>query len=102
VYVGGYLDEADLAAVKAAGAVGDVCTTFFRLNGSYTDLAINARGSGPDLSRLAAVPRRLCVVSELGRVSGTIGALRAGVISDLVIDEPTAAAVLTASAGLRA
>jgi DNA-binding transcriptional regulator LsrR (DeoR family) len=101
VYLGGYLDHADLTALKAAGAVGDVCTTFFRIDGTYADLAINARGSGPDLAQLAALPRRLCVVADRGRVPGAIGALRAGVVSDLVIDEQTARAVLDDAAGRR-
>jgi len=101
VYVGGYLDEADLAAVKAAARSATSVDLLPAERQLYRPRDQRTRErSGP--VRLAAVPHRLCVVSGLGRVSGTIGALRAGVISDLVIDEPTAAAVLTASAGLRA
>lgn len=94
VYAGGYLDPADLEALRDAGAVGDICTTFLRLDGSWADLSINARGSGPDLTTLARLPRRVCVVAGQGRVPGTIGALHAGVITDLVIDEHTAEALL--------
>ncbi|MDN5805283.1 MAG: transcriptional regulator, partial [Microlunatus sp.] len=96
VYTGGYLSDADMAGLQSAGAVGDVCTTFYRIDGSSTDLAINARGSGPPLAQLAAVPRRLCVVAGAGRVPGTLGALRAGVVGDLVIDEQTATVLLDA------
>ncbi len=94
VYAGGYLDPADLEALRRAGAVGDICTTFLRLDGSWADLTINARGSGPDLTTLAGLPRRVCVVAGQGRVPGTIGALNAGVVTDLVIDEQTAATLL--------
>lgn len=94
VYAGGYLDPGDLEALRDAGAVGDICTTFLRLDGSWADLSINARGSGPDLTTLARLPRRVCVVAGQGRVPGTIGALHAGVITDLVIDEHTAEALL--------
>jgi deoxyribonucleoside regulator len=94
VYSGGYLDEEDMESLKTAGAVGDVCTTFVRADGSWADLVINQRSSGPDLAQLARLPRRVAVVAGSGRVPGTAGALRAGVITDLVIDERTALALL--------
>jgi deoxyribonucleoside regulator len=47
VYSAGYLDESDLAALYAAGVVGDVCTVFLRQDGSYRDIAINRRATGP-------------------------------------------------------
>lgn len=96
VYAAGYLDVHDLAELKRAGAVGDVCTTFIRGDGSWADLPVNARSSGLDLGRLARLPRRVCVVAGLSRVAVTLGALRAGVVTDLVIDEQTAAALLEA------
>jgi DNA-binding transcriptional regulator LsrR (DeoR family) len=94
VYAGGYLRDADLAATEAAGAVGDVCTMFVRGDGSYADIPINARSSALDLADLARIPRRLCVAVGVARVPGVVGALRAGVVSDLVLDEDAAAAVL--------
>ncbi len=94
VYAGGYLDTKDLAAVQAAGAVGDICTVFVRADGSYEDIALNARSSGPDLSRLAELPRRMCVAAGSARVPAVTGALRAGAVTDLVIDERTAAELL--------
>lgn len=94
VYAGGYLSEEDMAALKSDGAVGDICTTFLRADGTWADLAINRRSSGPDPSELAALPRRVCVVAGAGRVPGTLGALRAGAVTDLVIDEQTALRLL--------
>ncbi|WP_019200637.1 sugar-binding transcriptional regulator [Tsukamurella sp. 1534] len=98
VYAGGYLDAEDITALKHAGVVGDVCTTFVRGDGSWADLRINERTSGPDLGRLALVPRRLCVVASSSRIPGTLGALGAGAISHLVIDEQTATELLRAGA----
>lgn len=91
VYAAGYLDAADLGALKRAGAVGDICTTFLRADGSWTDLELNRRSSGPDLAELARLPRRLCVVASPSRIPGLLAALRAGVVSHLVLDEQTAA-----------
>lgn len=96
VYAADYLDDRDMAALQAAGAVGDVCTTFVRGDGSWADLEINARSSGPALDELARLPRRVCVVPSSNRVPGVIGALRAGVVTDLVIDEQSATALLDA------
>jgi DNA-binding transcriptional regulator LsrR (DeoR family) len=43
---------------------------------------------------LRRIPRRLCVVAGDHKVPGVVGALRAGVVTDLLIDERTAASVV--------
>lgn len=90
VYSAGYLDESDLAALYAAGVVGDVCTVFLRQDGSYRDIAINRRATGPTPAELARIPRRLCVVAGEAKLRPLLAAMRAGVVTDLIIDEPTA------------
>lgn len=90
VYSAGYLDEGDLAALYAAGAVGDVCTVFLRQDGSYQDIEINRRATGPTPAELARIPRRVCVVAGEAKLRPLVAAMRAGVVTDLIIDEPTA------------
>ena len=90
VYSAGYLDESDLAALYAAGVVGDVCTVFLRQDGSYQDIAINRRATGPTPAELARIPRRLCVVAGEAKLRPLLAAMRAGAVTDLIIDEPTA------------
>ncbi|MGB7980551.1 MAG: sugar-binding domain-containing protein [Candidatus Nanopelagicales bacterium] len=90
VYSSGYLDEGDLGALYSAGAVGDVCTVFLREDGSYQDIEINRRATGPTPRELAQVPRRLCVVAGEAKLRPLLAAIRAGVVTDLIIDEPTA------------
>jgi DNA-binding transcriptional regulator LsrR (DeoR family) len=90
VYSAGYLDGNDLGALHSAGVVGDVCTVFLRDDGSYRDIAINQRATGPTPGELARVPRRLCVVAGDAKLRPLLAAIRAGVVTDLVIDEPTA------------
>jgi DNA-binding transcriptional regulator LsrR (DeoR family) len=90
VYSAGYLDEGDLGALYAAGVVGDVCTVFLREDGSYRDIAINQRATGPTPGELARVPHRLCVVAGEAKLRPLLAAIRAGAVTDLVIDEPTA------------
>lgn len=93
VYHGDYLDRSDYDELQADGAVGDVATVFYRTDGS-ADLPLNARATGPDFTVLRRTPRRVCVASGPAKVPSLRGAIAAGLITDLVIDEPTALALL--------
>ena len=94
VYSANYLDDSELACLKSEGVVGDVCTVMLRADGSWRDLPINSRATGMTPAELRTIPRRICVVSGTGQAVPVLGALRAGVATDLVIDEETARAVL--------
>ncbi|HEY8294170.1 MAG TPA: sugar-binding domain-containing protein [Micrococcaceae bacterium] len=90
VYTGGYLDETDLDSLAANGVVGDVATVFFRADGTDEGIVLNRRSSGPDFDLLRSVRRRICVVSGASKISGLRGALAAGLVTDLILDEATA------------
>lgn len=90
VYSGGYLDSTDLDALEASGVAGDVATVFFRSDGSYDGIVLNSRSSGPSLDSLRKVRRRICVVSGRKKITGLRGALAAGLVTDLILDETTA------------
>ncbi|MGP5290402.1 sugar-binding transcriptional regulator [Brachybacterium tyrofermentans] len=94
VYTNNYLTGEDLRSLRADGAVGDVCTVFLRADGTYRDIAMNARCSGPDPSQLARIPRRLLLAAGTRKALPLRAALRAGVATDLVIDEVTAMSLL--------
>jgi len=93
VYIGGYLDADNYRSLSADGVVGDIATVFFRSDGTFTDIALNARASGPNLDRLRRVARRVCVVSGVQKLASLRGALTAGLITDLVLDESLAGAL---------
>jgi DNA-binding transcriptional regulator LsrR (DeoR family) len=90
VYSAGYLEPRDMQILRDEGVVGDVCTVFLRPDGSYADIDLNKRASGPTPAQLHAIPRRLCAVAGDAKVEGLLAALRAGVATDLVVDERTA------------
>ncbi|WP_300080648.1 sugar-binding domain-containing protein [Propioniciclava sp.] len=94
VYSAGYLDDADHAALVADGVVGDICTVLLREDGTFADIEANARATGLTPTELRRVPRRLCVAADPQRSPAIVGALRAGVATDLVIDDLSARAVL--------
>ena len=94
VYRGGYLSKAETRQLSEMGVVGDVATVFFDKSGGDAHIEINARATGPTLAELRKVPRRFCVVSGRGKLEAVRGALNGKLITELVIDEGTALALL--------
>lgn len=94
VYSAGYLDDEDVEVLRREGVVGDVCTVFLRAGGSWQDVPLNDRATGPTPAELQRIPRRVCVVAGDNKVAPLLAALHAGVVTDLVIDEITAAALM--------
>ncbi|WP_395641032.1 sugar-binding transcriptional regulator [Pseudolysinimonas sp.] len=94
VYVGGYLDDVDYRSLGADGVVGDVATVFYRVDGSYRDVALNARATGPEFEVLRRVARRVCVVAGEQKLASLQGALAAGIVTDVVLDEGLARELL--------
>ena len=90
VYSAGYLEREDIETLEAEGVVGDVCTVFLRADGTYEDLTLNERATGPTPAELRRIPRRVCAVAGDSKVIPLLAALRAGVITHLVVDEQTA------------
>jgi deoxyribonucleoside regulator len=90
----GYLDDAELASLAAAGAVGDVLGRFLALDGRIASPALDARTVGLPLDDLR--PKALVVGVAAGADRGpiTLAVLRARLIAVLVTDEATAAWVL--------
>jgi DNA-binding transcriptional regulator LsrR (DeoR family) len=89
VYSGGYLEKQDFSELEKEGLVGDIATVFFREDGSFNDIALNNRASGPNLD-LFQKKYGVCVVSGLAKVRGLLAALRGGLMKELIVDEPTA------------
>ena len=90
VYAGGYLTPEEVIELRKEGVVGDICTVLLRPDGSYDNLDINRRASGPTPAQLAEIPRRVCVVAGTSKVAPLHGALKAGAVTDLVLDDGAA------------
>ena len=94
VYTAGYLSTADQQALNEGGIVGDIATVFYRADGTFNDIDLNRRSTGPSLDVIRAVPRRICVISGATRLPSLKGALAGKYISDLIIDDATAEALI--------
>lgn len=90
VYSAGYLSARELNSLEKQQVVGDVCTVLLRQDGSWQDIALNHRATGPNPDQLKQIPRRFAIVAGKAKASALLAALRAGVITDLICDREVA------------
>lgn len=102
LYAGDYLDSEEFEQLRRDRVVGDIATRFFRADGTHEGIALNLRSTGPEFDVLTAPRTRIGVVHGRGRVPGLLGALRAGLFTDIVLDETAARAAADAVGGPRA
>jgi len=93
----GALKEKDVAALKGAGAVGEVCGRFFNAAGRECDTPWRDCVMSIDLRQLAKIPRVIGVVAGTDRSEAIMAAVAGGFLKGLVIDEPGARALLAAA-----
>lgn len=93
VYSGGYLDKGDYLELKNNKVAGDIATYFFKDDGSFTGIPLNERASGPNLE-LFRQKYGICVVSGRAKVPGLHAALKGNLMRELIVDEPTARALI--------
>ena len=94
VYAAGYLGANEIEGLNNQQVVGDIATVFFRRDGSWSDIELNQRSSGPGLDQLKKAARRICVTSGIAKIEALKGALAGGFITDLFIDDLTAEKLL--------
>lgn len=93
----GYLDPTHIAKLRAAGAVGDVIGRFIATTGEIVDPALDDRTLGLSLAELAEKDERIAVAHGAHKMPPTLGALRAGLITTLIVDEDLGEELVTAS-----
>jgi DNA-binding transcriptional regulator LsrR (DeoR family) len=89
-YVAGYLSEDDLEHIRGQGAVGDICGTYFAVDGSRVELEMNERSIAVGYDELLNTTTRMGVGSGPTKPIANIGAARSDLINVLVTDEETA------------
>ena len=96
----GVLSSADLGAIRAAGACGDLVLYPFDVSGSFVAHEIAQRSIAIPLALLDTVPRVVAVAGGEDKSDAIRGALETGMIDVLVTDSAAATAVAR-EAGLR-
>ena len=80
--------------LERSGAVGEVLVSPFDLDGRFVCEALRERTIAFDARELDRVPIRIGVAGGPSKVRPILGALRGGMLTVLVTDQPTAEAVL--------
>jgi DNA-binding transcriptional regulator LsrR (DeoR family) len=93
----GILKRQDIAGLKAAGAIGEVCGRFFDAAGRECDTSWRDRVMSVGLWQLARTPQVIGVVAGADRSAAILGAIAGGFLKSLIIDEPGARALLEAA-----
>lgn len=90
----GYLTVQEVYALQAAGAVGDISSRFFTIDGQIADQELDKRTIGLELAQLKEVDYAIAVATGKEKATGILGALRGGYLNVLITDEETANLVL--------
>ena len=89
-----YLGEANVSQYLAAGAVGDIVARHFTIDGAQMQMPQDDCILGISLEQLRAAQTVVAVAGGVAKTKAAIGALHTGLISDLILDQELAQAVL--------
>lgn len=96
-YLADYVTRAEIKAIQNQGAIGDVCGSFYNLQGENCARDFQQRLIGISRQDLLAIPIRIGVAGGAPKVDPILGALRGGLINILISDEMTVQEVLNKS-----
>jgi len=90
----GYFSPAELAALRAQGAVGDLCTRPYDLFGTPVDPSLQRRIVAVEFEDLRRIPTVVAVAGGIEKAEAILGALRGRLVDVLVTDHLAARSVL--------
>lgn len=90
----GYLTGEQLDRMRDDGAVGDILSRFFRIDGSVYSDALNRRTTSFELENLRGKKHTVGIAGGANRISGIIGAVNGGYVNTVITDSITAAQML--------
>jgi DNA-binding transcriptional regulator LsrR (DeoR family) len=89
----GMIDAAEWEELKSLDAVGDIMGSFVDIEGQPVDSRVNAHSLGLGLEELRG-RRVIAVVGGASKGKAVLGALRTGIVTDLVLSETAARWIL--------
>jgi deoxyribonucleoside regulator len=90
----GVLDCSDIAELKSAGAIGEICGRFFDARGEECDTRWRDFVVSAEVAQLRRIPRVIGVVSGSDRSKAILATVQGGILKGLVIDEAGAHALV--------
>lgn len=94
LYRAGYLNDGDLAFIRGEGAVGDVCGSYFALDGTPCPLEMNDRTIALPAESMLRAGLRVGVSCGIEKALPNVGAARSGLVNVLITDERAAREML--------
>ena len=94
LYRAGYLNDADLEFIQAQGAVGDICGSYFRQDGSPCSLELGERTIAVPADVMRGADLRVGVGLGAAKALPSLGAVRAGLVNVLITDGEAAREML--------
>lgn len=102
LYTAGYFKANDYEELLAKGAVGDICSRFFTINGEICDPELNKRTIGLQLEDLHLKEHSIAMACGVDKASAIVGALQGRYINTLFTDEQTAREIIRVYRNLQA
>lgn len=90
----GYFTSEEIENLRKRGAVGDICSRYFTIDGQVFDDRLNARTIGINLEDIRKKEFAIGIAGGPNCAPGILGALRGRYLNVLVTDEKTARLVL--------
>lgn len=90
LYITGALNRKDLVELKEAGAVGDIISRAYDINGNPVYTSLSDKIIAASLNDIKNIEKRVGFASGIEKVHCIIGAARGGYINELITDENTA------------
>lgn len=94
----GYFTPQDMVDLQKKGAVGDICSRYFNINGEICDDDLNARTIGLEIGTLRGRPYSIAVAGGKAKAAAIIGSCTGGYVNVLITDEAAAEEVLSLKA----
>ncbi|QHS23438.1 sugar-binding transcriptional regulator [Virgibacillus sp. MSP4-1] len=86
----GYLDKNDMEIIKSKGAVGDLLSQFYDINGNVLDLDLHKKLISTEIELLKSLNHVVGVAGGIEKKEAIAGALKGGYIDVLITDESVA------------
>lgn len=94
LFITGTLTKVDLEELKEAGAVGDIISRAYDINGNPVHTSISEKIIAATLSDIKKIEKRIGFACGVEKVNCIIGAARGGYINELITDEDTAEEII--------
>ena len=90
----GYLNTNDIEIYKSMGAVGDLLSQFYDINGDVLDFSLHKQLISTDIHHLRSLNHVVGIAGGLEKREAIIGALKGGYIDVLITDETVARSLI--------